>query len=185
MRNHELQTQIDTLALCLVLLLALLAGGCATSDEHMRMAIAAQQNVKPTLKVTCPAGGCEVEYTDPRERGQIKLPTNGYDVLNTAINTGASVFQAAIVPAAFAITATRGFDALKGSGAVTTTTTNTATTHTNTATTLSGTGTLGSGAYSTSSTSTVDDHSQTATPTVITAPAPVIVTQPAPVIVRP
>ena len=163
----------------------LLLAGCATTDEQMRMAIAAQQNVKPTLKVTCPAGGCEVEYTDPRERHAIKLPTNGWDFAGKVTDTVGGLVNAAIVPAAFAYTAAKGFDALKGSGAVTTNT-NTATTTstsnqstaTSTTTTLSGTGVIGDGTNSipttSTSTTTTTDNSSTATPTVVN-----------PVIVRP
>lgn len=181
-----MQRQIDNLTLCLVLMLVLLATGCATTDEQMRMAIAAQQNVKPTLKVTCPAGGCEVEYTDARDRGNIKLPTNGWDFATRVVDVGGGIVQGAIVPAAFAVTAIKGMEAMKGHG----TTTNTATTSTTTNTsdsgnttthTLSGTGVVGTGSYATSTTNTTttDNHSQTATPTIVN---PVVVN---PVVVRP
>lgn len=170
-----------------IALLALVLAGCATNTEQMRLALDAQAKLPPTLEMTCPNGGCKLTYTDPRDRQAVKLPTNGWDTLNTAISAGASVLQGAVVPAAFAAVAVKGFDAHKGSGAVTTNTTTTTTTNdtTTTTNTLSGTGTLGSGAYTATTTTTTDDHSATATPTVVTQPTPIIVTQPAPVIVGP
>jgi hypothetical protein len=162
---------------------ALSLAGCATSNEQMKMAIEAQQNVKPTIEMTCPQGGCKLVYTDPRDRQMVKLPTNGWDFANKVTDTVGSVVATAVVPAAFAITAAKGFDALKGSGAVTTTTTTSTSSNTSnlsnatTTTTLSGTGVLGSGTHTNTqtTTSTVDSHDATAVPTVVTQPAPVIV----------
>ncbi len=162
---------------------ATLLSGCATSTEQMRMAIEAQTNRQPTLEVTCPAGGCKISYRDPRDSAQVRLPTNGFDSLNKIIDVSGAILQGAIVPAAFAITAKSGFDALKGSGTVTNTTTtantsnNTSTANATTTTTLSGAGVIGSGTHTPTSntTSTVDSHDATAVPTVVTQPAPVIV----------
>jgi hypothetical protein len=162
------------------LLPILFLAGCATDPATMKLAIDAHQSQRPTLRVTCPAGGCEVEYTDPRDKGQIKLPTNGWDFANNVVSTTGSIVQGAVVPAAFAFTAARGFDALKGSGQVTTTTTST---NNATTTTLSGTGVIGSGTHNptttTNNTTTTDSHDATATPVVVN---PVVVN---PVVVRP
>ena len=163
-----------------LLVAALALGGCATSDEQMRMAIAAQQNVKPTLKVTCPAGGCEVEYTDPRDKGNIKLPTNGWDAFNNVVSTTGAVLQGAVVPVAMGVMAVKGMEAMKGHGQTTTTNTTTSTSATSTQSTtqtLSGTGVLGTGTYSTTD--------STHAPTVVVQPPPVVVTQPPPLVVNP
>ncbi len=153
----------------------------------MKMAIDAQQSAKPTLRVTCPAGGCEVEYTDPRDKGNIKFPTNGYDAYMATIGAVKDFATAAIVPAAMGMVAVRGYQNLKGSGATTTTTstsTNTATTTntadsnnsttTSTTASLTGSGVIGSGTNTapttTTTTTTTDNHSQTSTPTVVQPP---------------
>jgi hypothetical protein len=156
--------------------------GCATDPATMQMALDAQNNVRPTLELTCPAGGCQLKFTDPRDRQGVRLPTNGWDFAGKVVDTTGAILQGAIVPAAFAYTAVKGMEAMKGHGTTTnnttTTSTNTESTHTSTTTqTLSGTGTLGSGAYT--------NTDSTSTPVVVTQPAPTIVTQPAPVIVNP
>jgi hypothetical protein len=105
--------------LLVAILLAVGISGCATSKETMQAVIAAQTQMKPTIAMTCPAGGCTLEYTDPRDRN-IKLPTNGWDALNNTVNTLGSVAQTAVVPVVMGNVAIQGFKQLKGSGAVST-----------------------------------------------------------------
>ncbi len=133
--------------------LALLASGCATSPEMLTAAIAAQSPARPTLTMTCPAGGCSLEYTDPRDRNQVKLPTNGYDAMVAVTGQITGLASAAVVPGAMAHVAVRGFNALKGSGMTMTTT-------------------------MTDRHDVTDDHSATATPTIVTQPPVQVVTQP-------
>lgn len=149
----------------LILIFALLLGGCATDPQTTQSIIAAHeaQAAQPTLSLVCPAGGCALHYTDPRDRQGLRLPTNGWDAL-TSIGNNVTSLVPIIVTGRIA---TAGFDALRNSGGTQTSTTNTtgpvststtgavstvgATTNTstNTATTLSGTGVLGGGEYST------------------------------------
>lgn len=140
---------IPTYSLAITSLISVYLAGCAT--DPATLATYERMQAKPTIKISC-AQGCEAEYTDPRDRAS-KMPTTGWDVANNIVSTTGSVLAGAVVPAAMGIVAIKGFDALKGSGQVTTTTTTTNT----------------------------DDHSATATPTVVQAPSPVIVQQPAPV----
>lgn len=138
------------IAICIAALLSACATDPATLQAYKDM------QAKPTIKISC-AQGCEAEYTDPRDRAT-KMPTTGWDVANNIVSTTGSVLAGAVVPAAMGIVAVRGFDALKGSGAVTTTTT----------------------------TTTTDNHAidQTHTPTIVTQPAPTVVQIPAPTVVQ-
>lgn len=138
----------------LFLLLALALTGCATDPQTTQAVIAAHQAqaARPTLALKCPAGGCEFEYTDPRDRQALRLPTNGWDAL-TSVGNNVTNLVPIIVTGRIA---TAGFDALKGSGgnqssAVNTTNTGAVSTvgSTSTSTSLAGTGVLGSGTYST------------------------------------
>lgn len=131
--------------------------GCATDPEIARLAL----DRKPTLAVTCPAGGgCTVEYRDPRDTP--RLPTNGYDAMVAISGQVTGLIGGAVVPAAMGAVAVDGFRAMRGHGQSTTTTSTTTDSH------------------DTTTTTTTDSTHQ---PVVVTQPAPVIVTQPAPVIV--
>ena len=154
-----------------IITLVMLLGGCATDPQTTQALIAAHeaQAAQPTLSLVCPAGGCALSYTDPRDRQGLRLPTNGWDAL-TSIGNNVTSLVPIIVTGRIA---TAGFDALRNSGGTQTTSTTgpvststtgpvstnttgavstvgaTTTTSTNTATTLSGTGVLGNGEYST------------------------------------
>lgn len=167
-----------------VLILVLLLSACATDPVTVKTLVDAQQaaNARPTLALMCPAGGCALEYTDPRDRAQIKMPTNGWDAVMSVGNNVTSLVPIIVTGRI----ATAGFDALKGSGGTQTTTTTTvgattstgAVTTTTTGDTLSGTGALGSGQYWTQAnpvTTTSTANPVTTTSTTVT-PAPVIVT---------
>jgi hypothetical protein len=133
--------------------------GCGTNPATLQAVLDAQTKSRPTISMTCPAGGCTLDYTDPRDRG-LKLPTNGYDAFVSVSGQVTGLVGAAVVPYAMGAMAVHGFDALKGSGAVTTTTTTTTTDRHDVVT---------------------DSHAAVSTPTVVTQPAPIVVTQPAPV----
>lgn len=139
----------------LILLVLVFLGGCATSTENLKAVLDAQTNARPTLTMTCPSGGCSLEYTDPRDRG-LKLPTNGYDAMVAVTGQLTNMVSGAVVPVAIGAVAVRGFEALKGSGATIMTT----------------------DSHNVDRHDTVDSHDQTAKPTVV---SPVVVTQPTPV----
>lgn len=163
----------------LLIITALALSGCATHPDTERAMLAAHaaQEARPTLSLKCPAGGCEFSYTDPRDRQQIKLPTNGWDALVSIGHNVTSVVPILVTGRV----ALGGFEALKNSGGVQTSTT------TNTTTGAVTTSTVGdnSGANASNSGriagSTMTDA--TGTPTVVTQPAPLVVTQPAPIVV--
>jgi len=149
------------------LIFAMLLSACATDPSTVKTLVEAQQaaNARPTLALKCPAGGCEFEYTDPRDRAQLKMPTNGWDAVTSLGNNITSLVPIIVTGRI----ATAGFDALKNSGGVTTTTTTSTTTGATSvvgdSTSMTGsTGVLGAGTYSTQ-----------ANPTT-TTPAPVVVT---------
>jgi hypothetical protein len=135
----------------------MILAGCGTNPATLQAVLDAQTKARPTISMTCPNGGCTLDYTDPRDRG-LKLPTNGYDAFVSVSGHVTGLVSGAVVPAAMGYMAIKGFDALKGSGAVTTTTT---TTDRHDVVT--------------------DSHAAVSTPTVVTQPAPLIVTQPTPV----
>lgn len=139
--------------------------GCATDPATMQAAMDAQAKARPTLAVTCPAGGCTVEYTDPRDRN-VRLPTNGWDAAMTISGQVTSLIGGAVVPAAMGIVAVEGFRAMRGHGAQTTTTT-----------TDSRDMSSITDSHDTTTTTTTDS---THTPTVVTQPAPIVVEVPTP-----
>ena len=138
--------------------------GCTTNPatiEHVGKMAVEMSKVK-TFEGEC-TGPCKFAYTDPRDRVNVKLPTNGFDAAIAITDRVTGLISGAVVPAAMGMVAVEGFKALKGSGASSTSTVTTS--------------------------STVDSHNVTTTtdsthtPTVVNQPAPVVVTQPAPVIV--
>ena len=155
----------------LILIPALLVG-CSTSTKDLQAVLDAQTHARPTIAMTCPAGGCTLEYTDPRDRN-MKLPTNGYDAMISVSGQLTGMVGAAVVPAAMGYMAIKGFDALKGSGANTTTTTTTDNRTTDRHDVV------------TDRHDITDSHDQTATPTVVTQPAPVQIPAPQVVVVGP
>jgi hypothetical protein len=152
--------------------------GCATDPATVGLMMQAQTEAakRPTLAIDCPAG-CSISYTDPRDRLNVKLPTNGWDA---ALGMTASVerlITGAVMPAAVAAIAIQG---IKGAGHDTVSTTST-----NATTTSSESSVVDDHATS----STVDSHNTTTTSTdshaVDSTHTPTVVTQPAPVIVTP
>lgn len=147
---------MKTILFTLAITLALAMTGCATDPATVQTLVDAHKEAtsKPTISLKCPAGSCEFEYTDPRDRAQLKLPTNGWDALTAIGNNVTSV----IPVIAMGGVAMGGFKALQNSGgsSVNTTTTNTtgATSSATTTNTLSGTGVMGSGTYNANPTTT-------------------------------
>ena len=150
----------------ILILIAVITTGCSTSSKDLQAVLEAQTKARPTIAMTCPAGGCTLEYTDPRDRG-MKLPTNGYDALVAVSGQVTGMVGAAVVPAAIGYVAIKGFDSLKGSGAQTTT--NTTDRHD----------------VVTDRHDITDSHNATATPTVVNQPAPVQIPAPQVVVVDP
>lgn len=152
----------------LAALIALWLSGCASLGEkspdiaHKIADAQIKAAERPTFSITCPPAGCvigKISYTDPRQGSGLKMPTNGWDVVNNAVSTLGGVANAAIVPAAMGTVAIKGYQALRDVKAGDTITTIT----------------------------TTDSHAVDSThaPTVVTQPAPIIVEQPAPVVVPP
>ena len=153
-----------------LLLAAALMTGCATDPQVTLAMLEAHRaaQAQPTITLRCPSG-CELAYVDPRDRQQFRAPTNGWDAVIAIGQTTLQVAQTAIAPVALGYVAVRGFDAIKGSGAVvTTTTTNTGpvttttapvTTNTTTSTTAPVTTTVGPNSGAGSGTSTVGANS--------------------------
>ncbi len=181
--------------------IVLVLAGCGTDPAIISRMIdinEKQQGIS-TFEITCPPAGCQfanLRYTDPRDRAQLKLPTNGYDAM-IAVGQQAKELVSGTIPV-FGMyklgtsIANKGFDTaseglkMKSGDVNTSTTTNNTynanqanTSNTNTMT--GSTGVLGTGTYSTTSTSavgtgvlgsgtytTTDRHdSYTAIPTVV------------------
>ena len=161
--------------LAIITLAALALTACATDPATVQTLVAAQKeaNAQPTLSIKCPTGACsfgELSYTDPRDRAQLKMPTNGWDAMTSIGNNVTSLVPILVT----GHIATAGFKALQNSGGVTTTTTTGATTNTGAVTTvgdsMSGTGVQGSGTYS------AQANPVTTTPTPIVVPDTVVIT---------
>ena len=75
--------------------------GCGTQLTDAQVQAMAQ----PTVTLECETG-CTATYTDPRDR--INLPTNGYDVANTAIGATANVLTTVAPWATVGAVATKG-----------------------------------------------------------------------------
>lgn len=112
----------------LVLLCALAMSACATDPKIVAAMIESHRAAQsiPTLTVRCPAS-CEVSYVDPRDRAQFRAPTNGWDAAIAIAPSVAGIVSATLPAVAVGYVAVRGFDALKGSGAVITRTTSSTT----------------------------------------------------------
>lgn len=122
-------------------LVALLLAACGTAPEVTQAMLAAHvaQQAQPTITLRCPSGGCEMSYTDPRDRRDFRAPTNGWDAAIAIGGNLTGIAQAAVVPLTLGKVAVEGMRSLKGSGAVAnTTTTSTSSTTGPVATTTTG-----------------------------------------------
>lgn len=102
---------------------ALFMAACATDPAALNAVIEAQAKARPTLAVTCPVGGCTVEYMDPRDRS-MKLPTNGWDAVIAVSGSAERIVSGAILPATAIAVAKEIRRAGEGGNVTTTTTTN-------------------------------------------------------------
>ena len=113
-------------ALIAVMVLALVAGCASTDMTPQELALVQAQMEQQTLQIYCPKG-CKVKYRDPRDTVQIPRRTNGWDATISVASSVERILSGAIVPAAMAYQGVElgkaAIGALKGSGAVTTTTT--------------------------------------------------------------
>jgi len=159
----------------LIILCVCAVTACQTAPmDPAHLALAQQQLAQTTLEIDCPTG-CSIKYRDPRDQLQLPRQTTGADVGIAAMQSLERVLMGGIPVFGLTYLGSKGFKALQGSGAVTTTTTDASTiTSTDNSIDYSGNrGRIGSS----------DDY--THTPLVIPQPAPVIVTQPAPLVVQP
>ncbi|MCV6588050.1 MAG: hypothetical protein OIF57_03315 [Marinobacterium sp.] len=101
--------------------------GCSSKGLSAQDLAQLQQARPNTLTVTCPAGGCTVEYRDPRDQIQLPRQTNAYDVAQQLIQTGGSV---AMGVAPWVATASIAADSFKKAGNVITDSYNADNTHT-------------------------------------------------------
>lgn len=169
---------ITSIAL-LVTPMLLIMGGCSTSAESIHAMASAQADIARirTIEAEC-SGPCKISYTDPRDRLQIKLPTNGWDAVTSVASSVERVVTGAVLPAA-AVAMVREVRRAGDGGDVTTnntTTTRNASTTTNTAS-GSGSSTGGDGNHeqigpnsqnqANTDTRSTDSHDATATPTVV------------------
>lgn len=157
MQRRSNPARLTRAFLCLSISAALTACSSNQLTPDQQLAWLKQQSQSTTLKVSCPAGGCEIEYKDPRDRVQLPQQTNGYDVANTLINTAGSVAMGAAPWAAAASIAKDGF---RQSGDTIT------------------------GSYNSDSTHT-PAVVNAPDPVVVTAPDPVVIQQPAPIMINP
>lgn len=142
----------------LVLLLGIvLLVGCSTTLTDAQV----ESMSKPTFEIDCPAG-CSVAYTDPRDRMQ--LPTNGYDVANTALRSVTSIATTAVPWLTVGRIAAEG---IKGAGDRNQT---------------SDSSSRDNSVVDNTDNSVINDS--THTPTIFEQPAPTIVEQPAPLVVE-
>lgn len=89
----------------------LLTAGCATDPLVAQSVTDANAKLAkvPTLTISCTAG-CEASYTDPRDRRQIAMPTNGYDVALGVVKAGENVLTGAVPYVAGAVVLKNAFD---------------------------------------------------------------------------
>ena len=167
---------------CIALLIApmvLMMGGCATSAESIHAMASAQADIASirTIEAEC-TGPCKISYTDPRDRLQIKMPTNGWDAVLSVAGSVERVVTGAVLPAA-AVAMVREVRRAGEGGDVTTnntTTTRNASTTTNTAS-GAGSSTGGDGNHeqigpnsqnqANTDTRSTDSHDATATPVIV------------------
>lgn len=181
----KLRKPLVRYALMMVLLVALgfpvlMMAGCGTDPavaEAVGRAHSDAAKVR-TIEAEC-SGPCKINYTDPRDRPQMALPTNGWDALRgiskdlTGLASGVAPWVAAGTVAVEGLKRAGGNDS---SVSTTTTTTSNTTDDHSTATTTTNTD-----SGNTTTNTTTDRHDVTTTtdsthtPTVVLQPPPVIV----------
>lgn len=180
----KMNKQVVGIALmaCMAFVLApilLMMGGCSTSSESIHAMSSAQADIARirTIEAEC-TGPCKISYTDPRDRMQIKMPTNGWDAMTSLANSVERVVTGAVLPAA-AVAMVREVRRAGEGGDVTNSNTSSNTTRTSTINTASGAGSstggdgnheqIGPNSQNQANTDTrsTDSHDATATPTIV------------------
>ena len=148
---------------------AALLAGCATDPASVKALADAQAKINsaPTMTIKC-ASGCEASYTDPRDRGNIAMPTNGWDAVKSAVSTGASVITGVAPWAAVGAIAVRGLREAGGDN-------NSVITNTSATSTNNQIGPDSANTTSGDAITTTDSHDATAEPVVVLQPSPVLV----------
>ena len=130
-----------------------------------------------TIEAEC-TGPCKISYTDPRDRLQMKMPTNGWDAVTSLANSVERVVTGAVLPAA-AVAIVREVRRSGDGGDVTTNNTTTTRNASPTTNTASGAGSstggdgnheqIGPNSQNHANTDTrcTDSHDATATPTIV------------------
>ena len=165
---------------CIALLIApmvLMMVGCATSAESIHAMASAQADIARirTIEAEC-TGPCKISYTDPRDRLQIKMPTNGWDAVTSVAGSVERVVTGAVLPAA-AVAMVREVRRAGAGGDVTTSNTTTTRNETNNTASGAGSSTGGDGNHeqigpdsqnqANTTTTSTDSHDATATPTIV------------------
>ena len=72
----------------------LVLSGCSTPPEVVKSVIEANEKIAavPTFSGKCSAG-CEFNYTDPRDRKVVQMPTNGWDFGKSLVGSGERVLS--------------------------------------------------------------------------------------------
>ena len=147
--------------------------GCGTSPASIQALAEAHSKImsQPTVTIKCESG-CSASYTDPRDRQQLTMPTNGWDAFKHATSSAVGIVTGAVPWVVVGSVAKTG---IKNAGGNTSSTDSSTTTTDNHAVTSSDSHNVDS--------HNIDSHDAVSTPTVVTQPAPLVVTQPAPIIV--
>lgn len=173
----------------MVAILALVAGCSTTEYTPQELALVQAQMEQQTLQIDCPAG-CSVKYRDPRDTVQLPRKTNGWDATISVASSVERMLTHVIVPGAMAYQGVElgkaAIGALKGSGAVTTTTNvgDYSGDYSGSTGDYSGDSAGNAGEIITGNSGSIRSPvDSTHSPTVVEQPPPVVVEQPSPVIV--
>ena len=104
-----------TMKITIMLMSLLVLSGCASNSmtNEQKVQLLKDYNERNTLTVTCPNGGCTIEYRDPRDKLQLPKNTNGYDVANSIVRSITNIATSVAPWAAVGIIAT---DGIKSAG---------------------------------------------------------------------
>jgi hypothetical protein len=158
--------------------LIVVLAGCETnpvSIEAMSKAYAEAAKIR-TFEADC-TGPCKINYTDPRDRPTLALPTNGWDALR-GVSKDLTGLAAGVAPwYAVGRVAIEGIKGAGGNDSSTTTSTTSTTTSTDTATTTTSSVDSHNVDSHNTATTTNDSHDvdSTHTPTVVVQPDPIVV----------
>lgn len=159
----------------LIALAVLALAGCASAPSNTDKLVDAQIAAasRPTFSLSCPPEGCvlgNLSYTDPRDRGQITLPSNGWDLGRDVVRAGKDIALGSAPWVAVGRVAVEGVRHAGGntSGSYNSASSSQSERTDNITTSTASTSTEIADSYNTSD--------STHAPTVVTQPAPIVVT---------